>query len=170
MDKIERSPQAAPPSVSAESEHADDLPEFKPLSAEEAVVWRKSQGRLSVWQVVGWQWLAVLAAGGLAWLLTGSVSTGWSVAYGGMSIAFPSALMVWGMTTGRLARLLSGFAQGSLAALVFWEGIKVLLTIAMLALASVAVPNLNWLALVVGLVFVLKVYWLAFLMLSKAAR
>lgn len=53
---------------------------------------------------------------------------------------------------------------------MFWEGVKVLLCIALLSLASVVVPNLNWLALVVGLVFVLKVYWLAFLMLSKAAR
>ncbi len=78
--------------------------------------------------------------------------------------------MAWGMTAGRLSRLLSAFAQGSLAALMFWEGVKVLLCIALLSLASVVVPNLNWLALVVGLVFVLKVYWLAFLMLSKAAR
>lgn len=78
--------------------------------------------------------------------------------------------MAWGVTSARLSRLLSVIPQGSLAALMFWEGVKVVLSMVLLSLAMVAVPNLNWLALVAGLVFVLKVYWLAFLMLSRAAR
>lgn len=169
MDTIEKSPQATAPGSCAESEHADTQADFKPLSAQEAAIWRKTQVNLSVWRVIGWQWLSVLVVGALAWWWGGR-PVGWSAAYGGLSIALPSSLMAWGMTAGRLSRLLSAFAQGSLAALMFWEGVKVLLCIALLSLASVVVPNLNWLALVVGLVFVLKVYWLAFLMLSKAAR
>jgi ATP synthase protein I len=169
MDTIEKSPQAAAPGSCAESEHADAEADFKPLAAHEAAVWRQSQVNLSVWRVIGWQWLAVLVVGALAWWWGGR-ATGWSAAYGGVSIALPSTLMAWGVTVGRLSRLLSAFAQGSLAALVFWEGVKVVLCMALLSLAIVVVPNLNWLALVVGLVFVLKVYWLAFLMLSRAAR
>ncbi len=173
MDKIEGSPPANVRSTSGDwvdSELVVDEPEFKPLSAEDVSAWRKSQVKLSLWQVIGWQWLAVLVAGVVAWLLTGVQSVGLSAAYGGVAIALPSTVVVWGMTAGRLARLLSMYAQGSLAALMFWEGIKVLLTIALLALAAVVVTDLNWLALVAGLVFVLKVYWLAFLVQSRAAR
>lgn len=169
MDTIERSPQATNPGHSAESGHADADAEFKPLSAQEAAIWRKSQVNLSVWRVIGWQWLAVLVAGALAWWL-GDRAIGWSAAYGGFAIALPSSLMAWGVTSARLSRLLSVIPQGSLAALMFWEGVKVVLSMVLLSLAMVAVPNLNWLALVAGLVFVLKVYWLAFLMLSRAAR
>lgn len=78
--------------------------------------------------------------------------------------------MAWGVTFGRLTGLLSLFAQGSLAAVVFWEGVKVLLSVAMLALAPLLVAHLNWLALVAGLVLVLKVYWLAFFLSSRTLK
>ena len=143
---------------------------FKPLTADEAHQWRGAQVRLSVWRVIAWQCVAVFGVGLLAYVLSGRLSVMWSAAYGGMAVLLPSAAMAWGVTAGRLSKLLSVFAKGSLAALMFWEGIKVLLVVMLLSLAPVWVPELNWLALVAGLVLVLKVYWLAFYVQSRASK
>jgi ATP synthase protein I len=89
-----------------------------------------------------------------------SVSVGWSVLYGAASVVIPSALMAYGLTSSALARLTSGFAQAAFAGFLLWEGVKVLLVVAMLWLAPTVVPELNWLGLLAGLVVVLKVYWL----------
>jgi len=135
-------------------------PEFKPLTREEARQWRASQPVFSVWRLVGVQLLAGVATGLLGWLLMQSVSVGWSVLYGAASVVIPSALMAYGLTSSALARLTSGFAQAAFAGFLLWEGVKVLLVVAMLWLAPMVVPELNWLGLLAGLVVVLKVYWL----------
>lgn len=135
-------------------------PEFKPLTREEAQQWRASQPVLSVWRLVGVQFLVGLAAGLLGWLLTRSNPVAWSVWYGAASVVVPSALMAYGLTSSVLSRLTSGFAQAAFAGFLLWEGVKVLLVVAMLWLAPAAVPELNWLGLLAGLVVVLKVYWL----------
>lgn len=153
-----------------EQNGGDEDDDFKPLTACEASEWRKSQVRLSIGRVLVWQCIALAVVGLLAWLVFGAASVVYSAVYGGAAVLLPSAIMVWGVTAGRLSKALSVFAQGSLAALVFWEGVKVLLTVLMLALAPRWVVDLNWLALVAGLVLVLKVYWLAFLMSARAAR
>jgi ATP synthase protein I len=44
-----------------------------------------------------------------------------------------------------------------------WEGAKLMLAVAMLALAPRAVAGLSWPALLVGMVMCLKIYWLALL-------
>lgn len=134
-------------------------PEFKPLTREEAQQWRASQPVLSVWRLVGMQLLAGIAVGVLAWLFTQSASIAWSVAYGAAAVVMPSALMAYGLTSSTLARLTSGFAQAAFAGFLLWEGIKVLLVVALLGLAPVLVSGLNWLGLLAGLVVVLKVYW-----------
>jgi ATP synthase protein I len=135
-------------------------PEFKPLTREEARQWRASQPVFTVWRLVGVQLLAGVATGLLGWLLMQSVSVGWSVLYGAASVVIPSALMAYGLTSSALARLTSGFAQAAFAGFLLWEGVKVLLVVAMLWLAPMVVPELNWLGLLAGLVVVLKVYWL----------
>ena len=135
-------------------------PEFKPLTREEARQWRARQPVFSVWRLVGVQLLAGVATGLLGWLLMQSVSVGWSVLYGAASVVIPSALMAYGLTSSALARLTSGFAQAAFAGFLLWEGVKVLLVVAMLWLAPTVVPELNWLGLLAGLVVVLKVYWL----------
>jgi ATP synthase protein I len=133
--------------------------EFKPLTHQEAQQWRDSQPVLSVWRLVGMQLLAGLAAGGLAWLFTQSVSIAGSVIYGAAAVVMPTALMAYGLTSSALSRLLSGFAQAAFAGFLFWEGVKVLLVVALLGLAPVLLHGLNWLGLLAGLVVVLKVYW-----------
>lgn len=106
------------------------------------------------------QVLAGVAVAVLGGLLAQSASVAWSVLYGAAAVAAPSALMAYGLTSSALARLTSGFAQAAFAGFLFWEGVKVLLAVALLGLATVLVPGLSWFGLLAGLVVVLKVYWL----------
>jgi ATP synthase protein I len=145
-------------------------PEFKPLTREEAQQWRSSQPVFSVWRLVGWQLLAGLAAGALAWLFTQSVAVAVSVLYGAAAVVVPSALMAYGLTSSALSRLMAGFAQAAFAGFLLWEGIKILLAVALLWLAPVVVADLNWLGLLAGLVVVLKVYWLGFLVQGRRSN
>lgn len=156
----------APYEGSAEDVEAN----FKPLTADEAVTWRKTQKRVSPWSVIVLQVGAALLVGVVAWGVLGVRAVAWSAVYGGLSVVVPAAVMAYGLTSSKLARLLAAFPAGSLGGLVFWEGVKVLLTVAMLSLAPVVVSELSWLALLAGLVIVLKVYWLAFLMLSRVKK
>jgi ATP synthase protein I len=146
-------------------------PEFKRLSAEEAAAWRGRQPRESVWSVVLWQLLLGLLLVPLAWLLTRSSAVAWSAAYGALCIVLPTTLMAYGLTSGGLARLMKrlfpGMAGMSLAGLFFWEGVKVLLALAMMWQAPRLVPGLSWLAFVAGLVVALKAYWLELWMRSR---
>lgn len=132
----------------------------EPLTKGEAASWRKTHVALSIWRVIFWQVVCIFVVGSLAWLATGSAAVVWSSVYGGCAVVLPGAFAAWGVSRSRVGVLLSLFAKGSLAVVMFWEGIKVLLTIAMLALAPRVVGQLNWLALVASFVLVLKVYWL----------
>lgn len=135
-------------------------PEFKPLTREEAQQWRARQPVFSVWRLVGVQLLAGVAAGALGWLFTQSAAVAWSVLYGAAAVVIPSALMAYGLTSSALSRFTSGFAQAAFAGFLLWEGVKVLLVVALLWLAPAVVSGLSWLGLLAGLVVVLKVYWL----------
>lgn len=137
-------------------------PEFKPLTRDEARQWRTSQPVLSPWRLVGVQWLVGLLAALVAGLLWQSASLAASVLYGAAAVALPSALMAYGLTSSALSRLLSGFAQAAFAGFLFWEGVKVLLSVALLAAAAWVLPELNWMGLLIGLVLVLKVFWFGF--------
>ena len=144
--------------------------EFKPLTREEAQQWRSGQPRLSLWRLVTMQLLVGLSAGALAWLLTQSAPIAWSVLYGAAAVVVPSALMAYGLTSSALSRLLAGYAQAAFAGFLLWEGVKVLLVVAMLWSAPWIVPELNWLGLLAGLVLVLKVYWFGFWIQTRRAN
>lgn len=144
--------------------------EFKPLTREEAQQWRASQSNVSVWWLVGVQMLVGLSAGALGGLLTQRASVAWSVLYGAAAVALPSALMAYGMTSGAVSRLLAGVAQAAFAGFLLWEGVKILLAVAMLWLAPTVVPGLSWLGLLAGLVLTLKVYWLGFWIRSRRSK
>lgn len=151
-----------------------EVDDFKPLTREEARQWRQRHPDTSAWRVVRWQVLLTLLAAVAVGGITQRISWAWSVAYGGMCIALPSALMAYGLTSSSLSRLLAkalpGMAKVSLAGVLFWEGVKVLCALAMMVAAPRVVPDLNWLALVAGLVVVLKAYWLAFWWGSRQAH
>ncbi len=144
--------------------------EFKPLTREEAQQWRAGQPRISLWRLVGVQLLVGLSSGALAWLFTQSASVAWSVLYGAAAVVLPSALMAYGLTSSALSRLLAGYAQAAFAGFLLWEGVKILLVVAMLWSAPWIVPELNWLGLLAGLVLVLKVYWFGFWIQTRRAN
>lgn len=145
-------------------------PEFKSLTREEAREWRKRQPTLSIWRLVVVQLFVGLLLGVLSWLLTQRAQVAWSVLYGSAAVVMPSALMAYGLTSSALARLMAGFAQVAFASFLFWEGVKVLLAVAMLWLAPQMVPGLSWLGLLLGLVVTLKVYWAGFLIQSRRSK
>lgn len=159
-----RTDQRTPPAQQAGDDWEDGAqePEFKPLTREEAQQWRAGQSQLSPWRLVGVQVLVGLIAAVLGGLLVQSVPVAWSVLYGAASGALPAAVMAWGTTSGALSRLTAGFAQAAFAGFLMWEGVKILLTVAMLWSAQYLVPDLSWLGLLIGLVLVLKVYGLGF--------
>lgn len=130
------------------------------MTREEARQWRAGQPRHSPWTVLGWQVLLALLAAGLAWGISARASVAASVLYGAAAVVLPTAVMAWGLTSSALSRLFAGVAQASLAGFFLWEGVKLLLALAMLWSAPRIVADLNWLALVAGLVVVLKAYWL----------
>ena len=152
------------------AEHREDgaqEPEFKPLSREEAERWRASQPELSPWRVVKVQWLVGLSLAALVGLLTRQSHIALSLLYGAATAAMPAALMAWGLTSSSLARQLAGRAETVFMNFVLWEGVKILLTVVLLWVAPRIVPQLNWLALVAGLVVVLKVYWFGFFIQTR---
>ena len=153
-----------------EWEDGSQEPEFKPLTREEAHQWRASQPEVSIWRLVVVQVLVGLASTVLAWLFTQRMSVAWSVLYGSAAVVVPSALMAWGLTSSALSRLLAGFAQAAFAGFLLWEGVKILLAVAMMWLAPNVVPELSWLGLLAGLVLTLKVYWFGFLIQTRRSN
>ncbi|MCM2479233.1 ATP synthase subunit I [Serpentinimonas maccroryi] len=158
------------------AEDAAESDDFKSLTAEQASEWRSRQPQASVWRVVRWQGVLLL----LVTVLTVPFALVWgqpvwvvSVFYGGLCVLLPTALMAYGLTASRWAqRRKQQAGQGAgdvMAGVFFWEGIKILLAVAMLALAPRLIPDLSWLGLLLGLVLVLKAYGLAFWLRSRAA-
>ncbi|MCX7815871.1 MAG: ATP synthase subunit I [Tepidimonas ignava] len=146
-----------------------DAADFKPLSRAEAERWRQRHAtplvrRALMWQLGLWGLVALLAA--LAqWLWWPQhTSLALSVAYGGLCVVGPAALMAWGMAGGFRARWRASRVRPprqALGAWLVWEGVKLVLALALLAAAPRLVSDVNWLGLVVGLVVVLKGYVLA---------
>ncbi len=134
--------------------HEDD---FKALSAQEAAQWRQRHPLLSPWRIVAVQALAAVLVALVAWWWGGSTRIGWSAGYGGLAVVLPAALLARGMHRQRAS------AGAAMAALMGWELVKIALTVAMLAAAPRLVPGLSWLALLAGMVVVMKTYWIALL-------
>ena len=139
-----------------ESEFEDEEPQIKPLTPEEAAVWRKRQPKMSTGRILVVQALFGAVVALLAWWIAGRAA-GWSAAYGALAIVVPAALFARGVARN------SGSAAstpGAIARLFAWEFVKLVLCIAMLAAAPFLIPNLHWLALLAGLVVTMKTYWL----------
>lgn len=147
-------------------EARDDEPPFKPLSAEQARELREQNPPVSPWWVVGGQIVTGLVVALAAWAVTGRPEAGWSAGYGALAVVVPAAIFARGLT-GRFASLNAGTAA---VGFMVWEMVKIALTVAMLVAAPRLVPELSWPALLVGLVVVLKVYWVALAYAPRAAR
>ncbi|MFM8866073.1 MAG: ATP synthase subunit I [Limnohabitans sp.] len=135
-------------------------PDFKPLTAQEAQAWRHRQPAFSSWRVVWMQALTGLGFAVLLGLVSGELRLAVSSAGGVLAVVLPAGLFARALS--RQMRL--GQPGAALAGLMFWEGVKVALTVALLAVAPRLIANLSWFALVAGFVLTLKVYGLALLL------
>lgn len=136
---------------------------FKPLTAQEAQALRKLQPPVSPWRIVGSQVVVGLLVALAAWAFTGRAAAAWSAAYGALAVVIPAALFARG--------LMSKFSSINAATAGFgffvWEAVKLAVSVGMLFAAFQLVAELDWLAMLIGLIATLKVYWLALLMRPK---
>ena len=141
------------------AQHSDDeseVPDFVPLTAEQAKAIRQSNPSTSPWWVVA----AQVILGGLivvtAWLLFDD-RVAQSVMWGVLAVVLPAALFARGVT--------SKFAAANPGAAVMsfflWEFVKIVVTVGVLFTAHRVVSDLSWPAMLVGLIVTMKVYWLA---------
>lgn len=139
---------------------------FKRLSAEEAQALRERQPSVSPWRIVALQVAVTLLVALAAWGFTGRPGAAWSAGYGGLAVVIPAVLFARG--------LMSQFSSFNAATAGFgffvWEAVKIAVSVGMLAAAPRLVPDLDWLAMLIGLIVTLKVYWVALLMRPKSKR
>lgn len=144
--------------MATETQDEDEVPDFKPLTAQQAQAWRQRFPQVSIWRMVAVQAVVGLVVALVAWLVTGRAAVGWSAGYGALAAVLPAALFARGVVRQR-----QGGAGAAMVGIFGWELVKLVLCIAMLAAAPRLVPGLSWLALLVGLVVVMKTYWIALL-------
>jgi len=140
----------------------DEVP-FKPLTAEEVRQLREANPPVSPWWVVAGQIVVGLVVALAAWALTGKQNVGWSAGYGALAVVIPAAIFARGLT-GRFSSLNAGTAA---VGFMLWEMVKIASSIALMVAAPKLVADLNWPALLVGLVLTMKVYWVALAYVPK---
>jgi ATP synthase protein I len=140
----------------------NELP-FKRLSAAEALALRKLQPPVSPWRIVGLQVVVGLLVALAAWALTGRVVAAWSAAYGALAVVIPAALFARGL----MSRFSSLNAATAGFGFFVWEAVKIAVSVGMLFAAPQLIEGLDWLAMLIGLIVTLKVYWLALLLRPK---
>jgi len=145
--------------ASDRSDAADDglEPDFKPLTPEQAQAWRQKQVQMSPWRVLLLQLIMGVVLAVLTGWVSGQFRLAASVAWGALSVVLPG--LVFARALARQMRHRQ--AGAALVGLFLWEGVKIILTIALLLVAPKVVAGLSWLALVAGFVVTMKVYWLA---------
>jgi ATP synthase protein I len=140
--------------------------EFKRLTAEEAQALRERQPSVSPWWIVALQAVVGVLVALAAWGFTGKSSAGWSAGYGALAVVIPAVLFARGLR--------SQFSSVNAATAAFgffvWEAIKIAVSVGMLFAAPRLVIDLDWLAMLIGLIVTLKVYWVALLMRPKRKR
>jgi ATP synthase protein I len=136
-----------------------NVPDFKPLTAEEARKLRERHPPVSPWRIVAGQAAVGVVVALAAWLVTGQARMGWSAAWGAWAVVFPAAVFARGITRRNVALRPGAVAAGFLG----WEFVKIGLTVLLLAVSPRLVPDLSWLALIAGMVLAMKAYWIALL-------
>ena len=148
-----------PDTVSLEADKSTQTPEeeFQPLTAEEAQAWREQHTSLSVWWVLGVQLALAAVLAMLGSWLWGFASVGISVMYGALAVIVPAALFARGLTSSAA----SVNAMTAAVGFAVWQGVKLVLTVLLLALAPRVLNDVSWPALLAGMLLAMKVYWLA---------
>ncbi len=136
----------------------------QPLTREQVAQMGLDRPAVSVWRVLLWQACTGLGlAVVLGWV---DRSWGWSALYGAAVVVLPGWVFARGLT-GRLSSINAGTA---VAGFFVWEFVKIGLALAMLLAAPRLVVDLNWPALLAGLVLTMKVVWLSVWMQSRRGR
>ena len=153
-------------SIEAEEEEMK-LEVFKPLTAEQAqqlrVSFRKQGSVLSPWRIIGWQLLIGLAMAATVGLILGKASMALSVAYGVLAVVVPAALFARGVMSqfSSMNAITAGFG------FFVWEALKIAVSIALIALAPRVVADLDWLAMLIGLIVTMKIVWFVLWLSAK---
>ena len=128
-----------------------------PLTPEQAQQLIAQNLSLSVWWVLSAQLVVGVVAAMVAGLLTGQGASAWSAFYGCLAVVIPGALFARGLRSqfSSISAVTAGFG------FFVWEAVKIGVSVAMLAAAPRLVADLDWLAMLIGLIVTLKVYWLA---------
>ena len=142
----------------ADDESQDDSI-VKPLTADEAKAVLAGQPRVSPWRVVVVQVLVGLLMSALAGLTSAGRVGAVSMLYGMLVVVVPAVLMARGMTS-KLSLASPGVSAVSF---MWWELVKIGVSVAMLVLAPKVVQPLNWLLMLLAVVVCMKVYWVALL-------
>ena len=148
-----------PDAVSLSTEKNAQTPEdeFHPLTAEEAQAWRERHASLSVWWVLGAQLALAAVLAMLGSWIWGFASVGISMMYGALAVVVPAALFARGLTSSAA----SVNAMTAAVGFAVWQGVKLVLTVLLLALAPRVLNEVSWPALLAGMLLAMKVYWLA---------
>lgn len=153
--------------VAEEADGAAD--DFVPLSAEQAqllrVRLRQTDPIVSPWRVIAGQALAGALLAVLAWVMTGKSSVAMSVAYGALAVVIPAALFARGLMSqfSSMNAITAGFG------FFIWEMIKIAVSIVLIAMAPKLVADLDWLAMLIGLIVTMKAVWLVLWLGRKQA-
>ena len=151
--------------VPVSNSYADETeePEVKRLTAAQAKELREAEPSLSPWWVVGLQVVVSILVALLALVLTGQSSAAWSAGYGGLAGVIPAVLFARGL----MSQFSSINAATAWLGFFVWEAVKIAVSVGMLFAAPKLIADLNWLAMLIGLIVTLKVYWVALLMRPK---
>jgi ATP synthase protein I len=76
-----------------------------------------------------------------------------------LAVVAPAALFARGVLRHKAA----ANPRAAMVGFFGWEIAKIVLTVALLAAAPRLVPELSWIALLVGMVIAMKMYWVALL-------
>ncbi len=121
---------------------------------------------LSPWRVVAAQVLAGLVIAAAVQLITGDLLLAVSALYGAAVVALPGALMARGATS----RLGTISPLTSTVNIMGWAMVKIVVSVAMLALAARIVPGVNWPVMLATLVVCMQTYPFALLWRGRAKR
>lgn len=140
---------------------------YQPLTRQEVQALKEKLGGVTLeaflLKVLMWQGVVSVAIAALAWLVSSEMLTVYSALYGAMCVVLPSALVARTVIK-RLKPDVLKHSGGMLVGMFVLELVKILVTLCLLLLAPVLLDSPNWIAIVVGFVVTLKVYWVVALM------
>ena len=149
-----------------ELDRARDGEVIPALSRREAQALRERHPTLSPWVVLAGQAAAGLAVAIGAWVITGLANVGWSALYGAAAVVLPGAMFARGL----MSKVTLINPAAAVTGFFLWEMMKIGLVLAMLFVSPKLVQDLNWPAMLAGLVVTMKAVWVVLWLDAKVQR